>query len=200
MKTVILTILTAVVIALAGGSSFAQRQITPEKEALIKELLVVSGSAKNTRDAANLMASFQQSEAEKMISDLADNDKTMSPEEKEALKKSTVESVSRLTKRLDAFFDELDLEKAINEIAIPVYDKHYSEAEVRELVAFYKSPVGQKVISLAPQLMADMMGGFVEKIAPRLRDFLKRATDEEFAILKKEAEAKSAPPKPKTKN
>ena len=194
MTKVFLTILAGIVVALAAGSSLAQQKISPEKEALIKELLAASGSAKSARDTANMMASFQQAEAERLIRDLAESDKTMSPEGKEALMKTTVESVGRLTKRVDEFFDkELDLEKAINEIAIPVYDKHYSEAELRDLIAFYKSPVGQKSISLAPQLMADMMGGFIEKIGPRLRDFLKRVTDEEYALLKKEAESKLAP-------
>jgi uncharacterized protein len=200
MKRVTLVILATVFIALAGGSSFGQQKSTPEKEALIKELLAVSGSAKGTKDMANMMASFQQSEAEKLIKELTDNDKTMSPEEKEAVRKSSVESIARLTKRIDEFFDkELDLDKEIDEVAIPIYDKHYSETEIRELIAFHRSPVGQKTLAVMPQMMMDLMSGFVEKIGPKLRDFLKRATNEEYALIKKEFEARQAQPKPKSK-
>jgi len=200
MKKVFLTVLTVAVIAFTGSSSFSQQKVSPEKEALIKELLVVSGAAKGAKDAADMMSAIQKGESEKMIASMIDNDKTLSAAEKEQLKKTTIDSVGRITHRVDEFFEkEFDLTKAIDEISVPIYDKHFTDSEIRELITFYRSPVGQKVITAMPELMMEMMTGFMEKLGPKLRDFLNRVTEEEFTALKKSSEQKPPPQKPKTK-
>lgn len=40
---------------------------------------------------------------------------------------------------------------------LPVYAKYYTEDEINQLIAFYKTPVGKKVISTMPQLMQESM-------------------------------------------
>lgn len=46
---------------------------------------------------------------------------------------------------------------AIIENIVPVYVKHFTPAELKELIAFYKSPVGAKNLSLTPVLMTEVM-------------------------------------------
>ena len=199
MKKVFLTVLAAVVIVFTGSSSFSQQKVSPEKEALIKELLVVSGSAKGAKDAANMMSTIQKAESEKMINNMIENDKTLSAAEKEQLKTATLDSVRRMTQRVDEFFEkEFDMTKAIDDLMIPIYDKHFTDSEIRDLVTFYRSPVGQKVITSMPELMMETMTGFMEKLGPKLREFMNRVTEEELAALKKSTEQKPPPSKPKT--
>jgi len=38
------------------------------------------------------------------------------------------------------------------ELYMPLYAKHYSESELRELTAFWQSPIGQKTIAAMPEL------------------------------------------------
>lgn len=45
----------------------------------------------------------------------------------------------------------------IIENIVPVYVKHFTPAELKELIAFYKSPVGAKNLSLTPVLMTEVM-------------------------------------------
>lgn len=40
---------------------------------------------------------------------------------------------------------------------IPIYAKYYGEADLDELVKFYKTPVGQKMISSTPLIMKESM-------------------------------------------
>ena len=40
--------------------------------------------------------------------------------------------------------------------AIPVYDKHYSSAEIKELIRFYETPVGQKLLKELPAVSAEL--------------------------------------------
>ena len=46
---------------------------------------------------------------------------------------------------------------AIIENIVPVYAKHFTVEELKELIAFYKSPVGAKNLALTPVLMTDVM-------------------------------------------
>lgn len=50
----------------------------------------------------------------------------------------------------------VDIPQMIGEI-IPVYDKYYSQDEIEELIAFYLSPLGQKVLDVTPSLMNEVM-------------------------------------------
>ena len=38
------------------------------------------------------------------------------------------------------------------EMVVPVYDKHFSEAEIQELIAFYRTPIGKKAIDTMPKI------------------------------------------------
>lgn len=58
----------------------------------------------------------------------------------------------------DEFFNEFVAEVTtdrITEVYIPIYAKYYTESEIDELIKFYKSPVGQKTISVLPDIMKE---------------------------------------------
>lgn len=55
----------------------------------------------------------------------------------------------KLAKRMDA--------REMLELAVPVYDKHYTLEDIRAVNAFYASPVGQKVLAATPLVMQETM-------------------------------------------
>lgn len=50
----------------------------------------------------------------------------------------------------------LDINEIISRL-IPIYDKYFSDAELQELIAFYKGTTGQKLIEVMPLIMEDSM-------------------------------------------
>jgi hypothetical protein len=42
------------------------------------------------------------------------------------------------------------------DMAVPIYDKYFSHEEIRGLIQFYGTPLGQKTISVIPQLMGEL--------------------------------------------
>jgi hypothetical protein len=47
----------------------------------------------------------------------------------------------------------------INELTaalVPIYDRYYTEAEVLELITFYESPAGTKMLTVAPELIQEV--------------------------------------------
>jgi hypothetical protein len=53
---------------------------------------------------------------------------------------------------IQEFMDGVNTEKAVHDILIPIYEKHFTPAEIEELLRFYESPVGKKMIALRPQI------------------------------------------------
>jgi hypothetical protein len=59
---------------------------------------------------------------------------------------------------------------------MPIYARKFSHAEIRQLVRFYSSPVGKKLVALAPEMEAEeFLAGYERgvKIGERLRGRLK---------------------------
>ncbi|MCP5046996.1 MAG: DUF2059 domain-containing protein [bacterium] len=60
----------------------------------------------------------------------------------------------------DTFWKEFMAEVDPNELVemvIPSYDKHLTHEEVKQLIAFYQSPIGKKLVSVQPQIMQESM-------------------------------------------
>ena len=74
------------------------------------------------------------------------------------------------------FFREMDTNEPITKI-VPIYARHLSDKEVDELIRFYESPIGRKLISVQPMIMQESMGAgkewgrqVGERVVQKLRD------------------------------
>lgn len=56
----------------------------------------------------------------------------------------------------DDFKKEVKAEDIVD-LVIPIYEKHYSEQDIEQLIVFYKSPIGQKTIALTPIITQESM-------------------------------------------
>jgi hypothetical protein len=60
----------------------------------------------------------------------------------------------------DSFWTEFRKEVSVDELTdrlLPIYDRHLSPAEVKELIRFYESPIGKKVLAAMPAITAESM-------------------------------------------
>lgn len=58
------------------------------------------------------------------------------------------------------FYDEIVNEFNGNEIVkliIPIYEKHYTEEEIDQLILFYQSPIGKKMVEKMPLVIQESM-------------------------------------------
>lgn len=56
----------------------------------------------------------------------------------------------------DDFMKEVRPEDLVN-MVVPVYDRNFTAEEIEGMIAFYSSPVGQKVIAKLPVVMQESM-------------------------------------------
>lgn len=52
------------------------------------------------------------------------------------------------------FRKEINADELVN-LIIPVYDKHLTQGELKELIKFYETPVGKKMIAVMPAITAE---------------------------------------------
>jgi uncharacterized protein len=139
----------------------AQASLTPEKKVLIKELvaLVNSGNAAEAI-AIQSLEQFQLSAIILIKSDLQEwiRAQKVAPAEKKRLEAKMDESAQRILTRLRAEFPKrINMGEILETVMLEVYDKFFTEAEVKDLIAFYKTPTAQKFIKILPQFSAEML-------------------------------------------
>jgi hypothetical protein len=62
-------------------------------------------------------------------------------------------------KLVDLFFAKFSAKADVEhllDLAVPVYDKNFSHQEIRGLIEFYQTPLGQKAIATLPKVTAEM--------------------------------------------
>jgi hypothetical protein len=110
-------------------------KIDPQKEADIRRLLDLMGS----RVAATQM--------------MGDMEKSIKP-----LLTSSLPPGEYRDRLVQLFFEKfqskLDPEVMVD-LAIPVYDKYLSDADLKGMIEFYSTPLGKKMVQLLPQLMSE---------------------------------------------
>jgi len=62
-------------------------------------------------------------------------------------------------KLVDLFFGKFSSKADVQhllDLAVPIYDKNFSHQEIRSLIEFYQTPLGQKAIATVPKVSAEM--------------------------------------------
>ena len=133
-------------IALALILSINTNAQTDTKEKLIKEMLELSGAAKIGLQTMELMINSFKKQMPAVENDF-----------------------------WDEFIKEAKTDELMNLIA-PVYAKHFTESEIKELIAFYKTPIGKKLVDKLPVISQESYGigeawgkALAEKVVNKLK-------------------------------
>ncbi len=109
--------------------------IDPAKDAAIRKLFEVMG----TKDAMRQV--------------IANMSATVKP-----LLESSLPAGEYRSQLIDLFFQRLQVKLRVDdllEIAIPIYDKHFSLEDIEGLTKFYETPLGKKATSVLPQVLLE---------------------------------------------
>jgi hypothetical protein len=180
-------LITMLCVFISASVSNAQQTITPEKKALIKELLEVTGGHKTSEDMVNAMLEQMEKELPKLMSLMIENDRHLASTEKEDLKKDVTKVALRASKRYrEMFMQRVNIGQMVDDLSYPLYDKFFTEAEIRDLIIFYKSSTGKKTIEVMPSLMAESIAKTSEALLPTIQQIIKEVTEDELSRYIKE--------------
>jgi hypothetical protein len=141
------------------GTSHAQQQPTPTAMLLAKELV----------EAKSAMQLFNP-----LISGVIEYHRNLFTQTNPNLGRELSEVAQKLHTELSA--RRADLEQHI----VRIYAQHFTEQELKQAVAFYRSPLGKKLISEEPKALDESMklanewsGKFAEEVIAKMRAEMK---------------------------
>lgn len=122
-------------VAAAAQANRARIQLEQAKQADIRQLLQVTGAAS--------LATQSMDEMEKTMRPMISN---------------VLPAGEYRDKLVDLFFAKFrskrDPEQLIS-LIIPIYDKYYSDDDIKGLIQMYQTPLGQKMLSVLPKVLAE---------------------------------------------
>ena len=121
----------------AGQSAAAQpAAIDPDKEADIRSLMELVGAREMVQDG---ISTSTEQYREKLLATVPSNDKGQ----------------AFVNAFADAYQKKVDVDQITDQL-VGVYDKHFTDDEIKGLLQFYGSPLGQKVASEMPKISREI--------------------------------------------
>ncbi len=155
--------------------------ISPEKKALIAEMIVLTQVDKSFKDGMEIM--FAQMDAgyarnaEEMISRRTD----LSPSAKANLLAEMVASNTGVSHFRDRLMKDLDVQAFVDLMIYPIYDKFFTVEDLTALIEFHKSPVGRKMSEVSPQLLAESFRLAQDVLLPKILTISDKLIEEDLA-------------------
>lgn len=145
-------------LALCLGASAEEQELSPELKADIGRLMEVTRAADMSRQMGDLMA--------QQIVQLTG---VSTPESVARCRVIAAEAIKEMLASGDLLAD-----------LVPVYARHFSHQDVRDMIAFYETPLGVKTLEVMPKLMQEsmqvgqqwairVMPGIQERVTARLK-------------------------------
>jgi len=106
--------------------------IDPVKDADIRSLMELIGARDQIQDA---VSNSSEQYREKLLATVPNNDKGQ----------------AFVTSFIESYQKKFDVEQLTEQLVV-IYDKHYTDDEIKTLLQFYGSPVGQKVAAETPKI------------------------------------------------
>jgi len=168
-KKRLFVILAIFVSLLFSNAILAQQQITPEKVALIQEYIEIIGVKSNI-----------EYNVESKASDLFQSAISQSSGIREEQQAGLNETLARLNEKFKELFKQnVDLDTVIADVYYPLYDKHFTEDELRESINFLKTPLGKKVREVS-SLIDDEAGQKIdETLFPKIQQLVNGAVEQD---------------------
>jgi hypothetical protein len=174
----------------------AQTSVNAEKQAAIKELLTIMNSQVKVSDLLAMVDAQAERISETSLEAMIAEDKTITPNDKKLLEEIALKDAINMSRRYtEKAGQKINLEGVVNEITVAIYEKNFTLEEINDLVVFYKSATGQKLLKATPLMFADIMNLMTEKFVPKMMKATKETQDE----MKKELEQNLKEQKTQTK-
>jgi hypothetical protein len=114
------------------ASTAQSKPIDPAKDADIRSLMELVGAHDQVQDA---VSNFGEQYREKLLATVPNNDKGQ----------------AFVTSFIESYQKKFDVDQLTEQLVV-IYDKHYTDDEIKTLLQFYGSPVGQKVAAETPKI------------------------------------------------
>ena len=143
--------------ASASGTNVpaGSKSVDPEKEADLRSLLQYVGAKDQLQSVASESATQYREKLSASVKNVADDSKRQ----------------ELITVASGSFQKNFDQQRALQQIAA-IYDKHFTDDEIKGLLDFYSSPLGQKFAAESPKINKEIQAVQVSATSSATRESL----------------------------
>lgn len=190
-------VLTAVLGFVFAANAQEGPALSAEKKKLISELVVLTKTDQQIIDITDKMLESMEILYPTIVEEFMSGTPDLSAYEKELLRKEMESGYKNFSQKFrERLPVEIDYRQYVEDSIYPLYNQFFTEKELADLVAFYKTETGQKTITVMPQLFAESLKLSQQFLLPKIMDLADRIIREEMDKLKKGP----PPPPPPRKN
>jgi len=168
--------------------AFAQNAISPQKRALVKELLDVTEAVKLAESTSQAMMLQMEQEFPKIMEQLMAqqiSENQLTPAQRNTLQNDYSKISGRMLKGFrEKVFGTINYAQVLEQISLELYDKYFTEDELKDMLEFYKTPTGKKTIQVMPKLATDSIQRSSEIMLPKIMNALNEVIQEEAKRVK----------------
>jgi hypothetical protein len=129
--------------------------------------------------AADIKKLFELMNTDKMMDSMMENMIPMFKKQGNTMFKGE-EAKEKYDKYFAAAMSETKVlsKKLVDDIMPAIYDKHFTAAEISDLVKFYQSSTGKKMLDKTPEITAEMMNSLLTTEIPAMSEKLSKMFQE----------------------
>lgn len=186
-----------ILLCLIGFSAIAEAQstITESKRILIAELVTLTKTDQQIVEVTDKMLESMEKNYPLIYSQTIENREDLSAEAKKQLIGSMGESFKSFSRKFrERLPQRVNYKQFVQDSIYPIYDKYFTEKELSDLIAFYKTETGQKVVSSMPKLFEESSELSAKFLLPSLLKLVEEIIQEEFPETKNKQQSNPPPP------
>jgi len=162
--------------------------IDPDKKAAIRELLTITKMTENAQSIQDMMINMLRRAIDVQLQRRIQADTVSSDSQKKAMQATLSDDSDRIIGKYRKLSKErIDISALMEQVGYKVYDESFTTAEINDLIAFYRTPTGQKAMKELPGIMKRSMTLTAELITPKVLQIFKEITADEMDHLKQDA-------------
>ena len=173
----------ALMFCLASGAACAASttdDIPPAKLSLIKELLVASRTTANAKMGFDLIFSQEIKGIAAGVSARVDANPMLTQSQRAEQKKKITDMLTWRSERFKELLNQkINMDEAIQQVFIPMFNEHFTDDELKGMLAYYKSPVGQKSLDMLPQMSTEAATKLNLQLIPKMKEISEQINQEE---------------------
>ena len=183
----------------ATATPAAPVAVTPDARAAIKELIETTRTRDNLSKAFQAMSQSLAPQMAQAMNISIENNASLSAEQKQKVRANMTTPFDNAVKEAVTMLTDPKVVDESIERMYPIYAKYYTPDEIRQITAFYKTPVGTKSLTAMSQVINESMAAGFSVVQPRLNALMEKTVKKEVDVVTKgspvDAVTKGAPAK-----
>ncbi|RZA28483.1 MAG: DUF2059 domain-containing protein [Lysobacteraceae bacterium] len=168
MKKFVLALTAAASFAALPSFALAAPGADPQATAAVKAMFDAMEMRKNMTAMYAQMQQAMPAMMRQQLGGMIQADPKLNAQQKQEAMAKVEQSLPRMSQSIGKIFNDPTMIDAMIDEMVPLYANNYTVAEIKELTAFYQSPVGRKMMTLTPKLAAEGMAAGQRVMLPRV--------------------------------